>query len=290
VEEAASELGRNEVYVAQRQAADSAKADPVFAPDTADSMRSIIVNSSARPFATEEVNLQELSRAASPAKLPVFVAVECPPLNAGINTSIAVRECEAISTSMESSNVSVFLKDLNPAPPVAEQKHKESALYLDMITGSSGPADPIITERESNPVTVLTAPPLSRAGSRTQNEPPSTAHSNRIRSTKKPALTLEAMNQLPVSSRRTSILALLLSWKWGSILWVNRFLLSISLAKWRRVSFSVLRRIGQSALSIRLLPRRWWFDFKRDWSAMIDAMALPKMKRSFLRWLHQPIR
>jgi general secretion pathway protein A len=290
VEEAASELGRNELYVAQRPAADSAKADPVFAPDTADAMRSIIVNSSARPFATEEVNLQELSRAASPAKLPVFVAVECPPLNAGINTSIAVRECEAISTSMESSNVSVFLKDLNPAPPVAEQKHKESALYLDMITGSSGPADPIITERESNPVTVLTAPPLSRAGSRTQNEPPSTAHSNRIRSTKKPALTLEAMNQLPVSSRRTSILALLLSWKWGSILWVNRFLLSISLAKWRRVSFSVLRRIGQSALSIRLLPRRWWFDFKRDWSAMIDAMALPKMKRSFLRWLHQPIR
>jgi len=290
VEEAASELGRNELYVAQRPAADSAKADPVFAPDTADAMRSIIVNSSARPFATEEVNLQELSRAASPAKLPVFVAVECPPLNAGINTSIAVRECEAISTSMESSNVSVFLKDLNPAPPVAEQKHKESALYLDMITGSSGPADPIITERESNPVTVLTAPPLSRAGSRTQNEPPSTAHSNRIRSTKKPALTLEAMNQLPVSSRRTSILALLLSWKWGSILWVNRFLLSISLAKWRRVSFSVLRRIGQSALSIRLLPRRWWFDFKRDWSAMIDAMALPKMKRSLLRWLHQPIR
>ena len=290
VEEAASELGRNELYVAQRPAADSAKADPVFAPDTAGAMRSIIVNSSARPFATEEVNLQELSRAASPAKLPVFVAVECPPLNAGINTSIAVRECEAISTSMESSNVSVFLKDLNPAPPVAEQKHKESALYLDMITGSSGPADPIITERESNPVTVLTAPPLSRAGSRTQNEPPSTAHSNRIRSTKKPALTLEAMNQLPVSSRRTSILALLLSWKWGSILWVNRFLLSISLAKWRRVSFSVLRRIGQSAFSIRLLPRRWWFDFKRDWSAMIDAMALPKMKRSFLRWLHQPIR
>ena len=66
--------------------------------------------------------------------------------------------------------------------------------------------------------------------------------------------------------------------------------LSISLAKWRRASFAVLRKIGQSAFSIRLLPRRWWFDFKRDWSALIDAMALPKMKSSFLRWLHQPIR
>jgi hypothetical protein len=122
VEEAASELGRNEAYVAQRQAADSAKAEPVFAPDTADSMRSIIVNGSARPFAAEGV------------------------------------------------------------------------------------------------------------------------------------------------------------------------LLSISLAKWRRGAFAVLRKIGQSAFPTRLLLRRCWFDFKRDWSAMIDAMALPRMKSSFLRWLHQPIR
>jgi hypothetical protein len=122
VEKAASELGRNEVCTAQRQAADSAKADPAFASDTADSMRSIIANSSARPFAAEKV--------------------------------------------------------------------------------------------------------------------------------------------LP----------------------------SISLAKWRRGAFAVLRKIGQSAFPTRLLLRRCWFDFKRDWSAMIDAMALPKMKSSFLRWLHQPIR
>ena len=122
VEEAASEFGSNEVYVAQRQPADSAKADPVFAPDTADSMRSIIVNSSARAFAAEEV------------------------------------------------------------------------------------------------------------------------------------------------------------------------LLSISLTKWRRGAFTVLRKIGQSAFPIRLSLRRCCLDFQRDWSAMIDAMALPKMKSSFLRRLHQPIR
>ena len=71
---------------------------------------------------------------------------------------------------------------------------------------------------------------------------------------------------------------------------VNRFLVSISLAKWRRVSFAVLRKIGQSAFPTRLWLRRCWFDFKRDWSAMIDAVALPKMKSSFFRWLHQPVR
>jgi general secretion pathway protein A len=285
VEEAASELGRNEVYIAQRPAADSANTHSVFAPDAAGATRSIIENGSARPFAAEEVNLQELSRAASPAILPAFVAVECPPLDTG--TPIAVRQCEAISTPTESSNLPVFLKDLNPAPLAPEQKQKERALYLDLIAGSSGPTDPLITERKPNPVTVLSAPPFSFV---TENAPSSTAHSSRIPSAKKRALTLEAMNQLPVNSRLTSIHALLLSWKWGSLLWINRFLLSISLAKWRRLSFAVLRKIGQSAFPTRLLVRRCWFDFKRDWSAMIDAMALPKMKSSFLRWLHQPIR
>jgi hypothetical protein len=73
-------------------------------------------------------------------------------------------------------------------------------------------------------------------------------------------------------------------------IWVNRFSVSISLAKWRRVSFAVLRKIGQSAFPTRLWLRRCWFDFKRDWSAMIDAMVLPKMKNSFFRWVHQPVR
>jgi general secretion pathway protein A len=288
VEEAASKLGRNEVYVAQRPAADIAKADPVFAPDAADAVRSIIVNGSARPFAAEEANLQELSRATLPAELPALVAVECLPLNAGTNTPTAVRECEAISTPMESSNISVFLKDLNPAPLAPEQKRKEHALYLDLIAGSSGPTDPLITESKPNPVTVLSAPPRSLVGSRTENEPPSTAHKSRIPSAKKCAIALEAMNRVPVNSRGTSI-ELLLSWKRWSLLWVNRFWLSISLAKWQRVYFAVLRKIGQLALPVRLLLRRWEFDFKRDWSAMIDSMALPKMKRSLLDWLRQLI-
>jgi hypothetical protein len=174
------------------------------------------------------------------------------------------------------------------AKVATEQKHKARA--LDLIAGSSGPANPLITERKPNQVTVLSAPPLSFLGSRTENAPSLTAYSSRIPSAKKRALTLEAINQLHVNSRLTSIHALLLPWKWGSLLWVNRFLLSISLAKWRRVSFAVRRKIGQSAFPIRLFLRRCWFDFKRDWSAMIDAVPLPKMKSSFLRWLHQPIR
>jgi hypothetical protein len=31
------------------------------------------------------------------------------------------------------------------------------------------------------------------------------------------------------------------------------------------------------------------FEIKRDWIAMINAIALPEMKKPFLRWLRQPI-
>jgi len=285
VEEAAFELGRNGVYVTQRPAADSAKADPVFAPDMAVATQSIIVNSSPPAFTAEEANLQELSRATSSAKLPAFVAVECPSLRAG--TPIAVREGEAISTPTESSNVSIALKDLNLVPLASEQKHKERE--LDLVAGSSGPTDSLITERKPNPV-VLSAVPRSFVDSRTENALSSTARSSRIPSAKKRALAREAVNQPPVNSRLTSIHTLLLSWKWGSILWVSRFLLSISSAKWRRVVFVVLRKIGQSAFPTRLSLWRCRFDFKRDWSSMNDVMALPKMESSLFHWLRQPIR
>jgi len=54
------------------------------------------------------------------------------------------------------------------------------------------------------------------------------------------------------------------------------------------MSPAVLRWIRQPIYPVQVL-QRWIFDFKRDWIAMIDAIALPEMKRSFLRWLRQPI-
>jgi general secretion pathway protein A len=381
VEQAASHLVGDEVYVEQHLGAASVAADTVFAPDAADAVQSNLGNGSAPPFASEEAILQKPSHAASPAELPAFVAVEIPPLAAEqailhqpshtaspaelavsvavedlpvaaeqailqepshapspaelaafvalevppvaaeetnlhqpsrapapaelsacvvvedlpfaaeTHTLTAVQECEATSTPMENSYTPVFLNDLIPASPAPEQDLAAHTLYLDLIAAASGPAGPLITERKRHSVTVLGAPPVPWMGSRTEHEPPSTAKRSPIPLAMHRALTLESVNQLSVHSRRMSIYALLLSWKWGSLLWINRFLLSISLAKWPRESFAVLvRRIRQSALPLQPLLRHCWFDFKRDWNAMLDAMALPKMKRSLLRWLNQPIR
>ena len=53
-------------------------------------------------------------------------------------------------------------------------------------------------------------------------------------------------------------------------------------------SLAVLERIRPSIMLVQVLLRHWMLDFKRDWFSMINATALPEMKKSFLRWLREP--
>jgi hypothetical protein len=97
-----------------------------------------------------------------------------------------------------------------------------------------------------------------------------------------PPLTI---NQLSRSSPRTPIYALLPSWKSWRLDGMNGFSSAISLAEWSHVSFRALRSIRQSTFRVQALLRRWKFEFRLDWTAMINTIALPEMKKSFLRWL-----
>ncbi len=286
VEKAASELGMNDLYVTEPQRSGGAMGDPGFASDARDAMRWLFGNGSARQFAAEEADSQEQSHATSPAELATFVAVE---ESASVNTAATVQDCEAISPSMENSHAYVFLKSLIPAPAGPEVKQKGSAACLDSIAGVAGPADPLITGGKRNPVTVEAIPSLPLMDSRTQDERPSMAKSSPISLAKPSVPTLDTMNRLPRPSPRTSTHAPLLSWKsWGRYR-ATRFLTVISVAERQRVSFAVLRKIRQSTFPVQTLLRRWRLDFKRDWIAMINAMALPEIKKSVLHWLSQPI-
>jgi hypothetical protein len=85
------------------------------------------------------------------------------------------------------------------------------------------------------------------------------AKGNQMSASKKRSLTLDAVNQLP------------------------RY------PQWPRAPFAALPRIRQSTFLVQVLLRRWVFEIKRDWIAMINAIALPETKKSFLRWPRQPI-
>ena len=238
-----------------------------------------------RQFAKEETNLQEPSQVTSLAESAAFDAIEEPALTARNSTVATARHGEAISASMENSNAPFFLKDLIPASVGPEVKPKESALCLDSVACVSGSATPLNPERKWNQVTSSAIPPLPMIRSRTGDESSSTAKSSPISITENGALTLDAMNQPPRSSRRTATHALLFSWKWWGPHWVTGFLPTVSLTEWSHVSFEALRRIRQSIFLVQALLRRWKFEFRLDWIAMINAIALPEMKKSFLRWL-----
>jgi hypothetical protein len=94
---------------------------------------------------------------------------------------------------------------------------------------------------------------------RGENGPSTVAKGNQMSASEKGSLTLDKVNQLPRHPQ------------------------------WPRAPFAALRRIRQSTFLVQGLLRRWVFEIKRDWIAMINAIALPEMKKPFLRWLHQPI-
>jgi general secretion pathway protein A len=280
VQEAAHEffLDEGRQFEARRNSAAVVSSNPAV-------MHSIFVNGLACRSAREEANLPEPSHATSPAELAAFVPIEGPALTARNNTVTTVRRREAISASMENSNAPVFLKDLIPASVGPEVTPKESAPCLDSLAGVSGSAPPLIAEAKWNQVTSLATPPLPLIRSRTEDETSLTAKSSPISVAENSTLALHTIDQHPRSSRRTPIHALLLSWKSWSPHWMNGFLPTISLAKWSHVSFAALQRIRESTFLVQALLRRWKFEFKRDWIAMINAIALPEMKNSFLRWL-----
>ena len=272
VEEAAHEfvLDEDRQFEARRDSAAVVNSNPAV-------IQSILVNGLAPQLAEEEKEKADFpspSHATSRAELRASVAIEEPTLTAKNNTVTTVRHREAISASMAQSNAPVFLKDLIPASVGPELKPKESALWLESIADSHS-ATPLNPESEPGQVTSLAIALLPMTRSRTEEESSSTAKTSPISSTQNRTLTLDTMNQPARGSYRTSIRARFLSWKWRSVHWMKGFLTPISFAEWSHVPFAVLRR----------MLRRWKFEFRLDLVVMINAIALPEMKKSFLRWL-----
>jgi general secretion pathway protein A len=251
-------------------------------------MQLIYANGRPRPFVVQEARLREPSHVVSSAEVAAFIAIEEPALTAGNNTAATIRECEAIPVSMENSKASIFLKDLITASTGPEVKQKESALNLSSLGRIPGSMAPLSTETKRNLAAVSPIPsfhPMPQSGG---DEPSSTAKGSQMSAPENCALTLDTMNRIPNSSRRTPAHALLLLWKSWSPRWGTRFLPAISLAAWSRASAAVLRSMGQPIYPAQVL-QRWAFEFKRDWIAMINAIAFPQMKKSSTRWPRQSV-
>ena len=209
-------------------------------------------------FTTEEASLREPPYTTRSPALAAF-AVEEPALTAENSSVTNVPECGEISASEENLNVSVSLHDLIPALPGPAAKQNERELCLGSIACPSDSASQLIAEMKRNLAVVSPIPSFPLMPRRGGNGPSPAAKSNQMAASEKSSLTLDTVNQLPRHPQ------------------------------WPRAPFAALRRIRQSTFLVQVLLRRWVFEIKRDWIAMINAIALPEMKKPFLRWLHQPI-
>jgi hypothetical protein len=208
-------------------------------------------------FTTEEASLREPPHTTRPPALAAF-AVEDPALTAENSSVTNVPECGEISASGENLNVSVSLHDLIPALPGPAAKQNERELCLGSIACPSDSAAQLIAEMKGNLAVVSPIPSFHLMPRRGGNGPSTAAKGSQMSASEKGSLTLDKVNQLPRHPQ------------------------------WPRAPSAALRRIRQSTLLVQGLLRRWVFEIKRDWIAMINAIALPEMKKPFLHWLHQP--
>jgi hypothetical protein len=209
-------------------------------------------------FTTEEASLREPPHSTRPAALAAF-AVEEPALTAENSSVTNVPKCEEISASGMSLNVSVSLPDMIPAFPGPTAKENERELCQGSIACSSDSAPKLISEMKGNLAVVSPTPSFHLMPPRGGNGPSRAAKGNHMPASEKRLPTLDTVNQLP------------------------------PYPQWPRAPFAALRRIRQSTFLVQVLLRRWVFEFKRDWIAMINAFALSETKRSLLRWSRQPI-
>jgi hypothetical protein len=208
-------------------------------------------------FTTEDASLREPPHTTRPPALAA-VAVEEPTLTAENSSVTNVPECGEILASGENLNLSASLHDLIPALPGPVAKQNKRELYLGSIACPSDSAAQLIAELKGNLAVVSPIPSFHLMPPRGRNGPTPAAKGNQRSASEKLSLTFDTVNQLPRHPQ------------------------------WPRAPVVELRRIGQSTFLVQILLRRWVFGIKRDW-IVINAIALPEMRKSFLGWIRQPI-
>jgi hypothetical protein len=71
--------------------------------------------------------------------------------------------------------------------------------------------------------------------------------------------------------------------------WRTSFPWTVSTVMWSRLSLSVVPMIRESIHTARKLLRRWTSEFRRDWMAMVNAIAFAQIRKFFLHWWRQPL-
>jgi type II secretory pathway predicted ATPase ExeA len=122
-----------------------------------------------------------------------------------------------------------------------------------------------------------------------RKEPSSAPNLTQTAASMNRVFSFDGMNPTHHGSSRASFRGLQPSLKAWCSSWRTSFPWTVSTAMWSRLSLSVVPMIRESIHTARKLLRRWTSEFRRDWMAMVNAIAFAQIRKFFLHWWRQPL-
>jgi general secretion pathway protein A len=251
-------------------------------------MQPVVAKELVRPVKNEEAPSHEAHDAKWPPA-PAASAVAGHALSVENGFVTTVPECEESAASEENLAAALSVDYLVTALPELRQRQGKSEVPLESISCESDSTAEHIATMKRMLATASSVPPhqlqihtVGRESSSTPNRTRAAASMNRV-------FSFDGMNPTHRGFSRTWLRGLVPSLKAWCSSWRTFFPWTVSTVMWSRFSTSVVPMIRESIYTAQELLRRWTSDFRRDWMAMVNAIAFPQKKKSFLHWLRQPV-
>jgi general secretion pathway protein A len=198
------------------------------------------------------------------------------------NSMIATSPEETESAALEQdSDTSLSVLDLVPASPEFETHQRKSGLASGRSATQSDCAAELVATMGRLLAKASSASEPQRESSKVANE-------------NSPALTCR---RTPAAGYGSLPAAEGTIWKdrsvprsrtgWSST--EKRLGFAISTAKWLGIPAKVFLTSRKTMAAARIVLRQWRLEFSRDWKVTVNAMKLPQMKKSLLRWFREPL-
>jgi general secretion pathway protein A len=271
-----------------------------FRPITARSGASSLMNSKfgimqpgvaaefVRPVKNQEAPSHEAHDAKRPPA-PAAFAVAGHALSVETGFVTTVPKCEESAASGENLAASLPVDYLITAVPELRRRPGKREVPLGSISCESDYTAEHIATMKGMLAAASSVPSHQLQIHTVGKEPSSAPNLSQTAASMNRVFSFDGMNPTHRGSSRASFRAWQPSLKAWCSSWRTSFPWTVSTIMWSRLSPSVVPMIRESVYSARKLLRRWRFEFRRDWMAMVNAIAFPQIRKSFLRWWRQPL-
>ena len=241
-----------------------------------------------RPVKNEEARSHEAHDAKSPPA-PAAFAVARRALSVETGFVTTVPKCEESAAPGENLAESLPVDYSVTALPGLRRPPGKREVSLESISSESDSIAEHIATMKRMLAAASSVPSHQLQVHTVAKEPSSAANLTQTAASMNRVFSFDGMNPTHRGSSRASFRGLQPSLKAWCSSWRTSFTWTVFTVMWSRLTPSVVPMIRESIYTAPKLLRRWTTEFRRDWMAMVNAIAFPQIRKSFLLWWRQPL-